>query len=338
MEAKGIAIIGAGYWGPNHIRVMKSLLPEGIVMVVDQNEDQLARIRQQFPGTRTANAASEAFADPTIRGVLICTPTTTHFKLAKEALVAGKHVLCEKPLTVTAAEAEELRTLAERVGRVLMVGHVFLFNGGIRKLKELCLSESTGPLRYLAAVRTNLGVIRTDCNVSYDLASHDIAIFNWIMESEPETVAAFGKAFVSGMQEVAFLTLQYPNGAVGHIHASWLDPKKVRHITAVGTKRMMTWDDLNPTSPVAVYDKGAEMKSSPSDYGEFLRASMWDGDVVLPKVQLEEPLKVQDRSFLEAMDGGPVTSGGGFSVGVVRVLEAAERSLAQNGAPVRVVP
>jgi predicted dehydrogenase len=219
-----------------------------------------------------------------------------------------------------------------------MVGHVFLFNAGIVKLKELLNTGELGKLHYVAAVRTNLGPIRSDVNAAYDLAAHDIAIFNWLLDSEPETVSATGGAFLQlDIEDVVFITLRYPGNVLASIHASWLNPKKIRQITIVGSQKMLTWDDLELNAPVAIYDKGANAINEPGDYGEFLRMSMWDGEVRLPKITSEEPLKVQDRHFLDAIQQGTDVnrSDGRFGLGVVSVLQSIAQSLSQGGAPVQ---
>lgn len=333
----GISVVGCGHWGPNHVRVFNSFADASVKQIVDPDEKRLARVRAQFPEIPCARDCRVTLRDPEIDAMVIATPTSTHYPLVKEALRAGKHVLCEKPLSETAAEADELEDLARKSGRILMVGHTFLFNGGIAKLKSLCGSGEIGRTQYLAASHTNLGPIRSDVNAAYDLASHDISIFNWLLESEPEVVSATGQSFLQrGIEDVVFLSLRYPSEVLASIRASWLDPKKVRQITVVGSKRMVTWDDLEPTSPITIYDKGALAEPEHNDYGEFLRVSMWDGDIVSPKVEQEEPLRVQDRHFLETIAGATPRSTGRFAAGVVRTLEAVAKSLKLGGAPVAI--
>ena len=199
----------------------------------------------------------------------------------------------------------------------------------IEKLKELVDSGELGALYYLSAFRTNLGPIRSDANAAYDLAAHDISIFNWLLGAEPEQVLATGASFLQpDVEDVVFISLRYPNGVLASIQASWLDPKKVRQITVVGSQRMATWDDLQLTSPIAIFDKGAVAQPESGDFGEFLRLSMWDGDIRLPKVRSDEPLKRQAKSFLDAIEHGTVQrSDGAFAVGVVRALEAIAASI-----------
>jgi predicted dehydrogenase len=205
-------------------------------------------------------------------------------------------------------------------------------------MKEIISSGGLGSMRYVSSVRTNLGPIRNDVNAAYDLASHDVSIINWLVDDMPVLASATGAAFLQkDIHDVVFISLRYPGGVMANVQASWLNPKKVRQMTVVGSQRMMTWDDIELSSPVAVYDKGADATQEYSDYGEFLRVAMWDGDVRLPKVHLDEPLKLQDRHFIEAIQGKAVErSGGAFGLGVVRVLEAIAGSLALDGRPVEV--
>lgn len=336
-ERIGIAVVGFGYWGPNHVRCL-SRMSDCRVTAVDLDPKRLERLAHDFPNVRRETDLKRVLADESIHAVVVATPTGTHFQVVRDAILAGKHVLCEKPLCTQSSQAEELVELAHKHNVVLMTGHIFLFNGGIQKVKELVDVGELGTMQYMSAVRTNLGPIRSDVNAAVDLATHDISIFNWILDSEPESVSAVGGAFVqNGIHDVVFMHLRYPQGQLASIQVSWLNPKKVRQITLVGSQRMITCDDLDLSTPVAVYDRRAQLTQDYTDYGEFLRVSMWDGDVRLPKVKATEPLKVQDRAFIDAiLDRGVVRSGGLFSLGVVRVLEAAEESLATGGHPVRV--
>jgi predicted dehydrogenase len=302
-------------------------------VVVDTDAGRLAAVGQAHPGVRCERDHTAALDNPTVDAVVIATPMSTHYQLVREAIAAGKHVLCEKPLCEYGKQAEELVELAHEHGRQLMVGHVFLFNPGIERLRELVADGELGRLYYLSAARTNLGPIRSDANAAYDLAAHDISIFNWLLGAEPEQVSATGASFLQpGLEDVVFISLRYPGDVVAAIQASWLDPKKVRQITVVGARRMATWDDLQLTAPLAVFDKGASTVPDYGDFGEFLRLSMWDGDIRLPKVRSEEPLKAQAVAFLRAIERGVVErSDGRFAVGVVRTLEAVAASIRSGG-------
>ena len=333
-----VGVVGCGQWGMNHIRVFHGLRDCRVVAAVDQSAQRLSRVQEQYPAVECISDVGKLLARPEVHAVIVATPAATHYPIVAEALRARKHVLCEKPLCTNAIEAQKLYDVARSCRVVLGVGHVFLYNAGIIKVKELIETGQVGEIYYLSAERTNLGPIREDVNVSYDLATHDISIFNWLLGAVPETVTAAGASFVQpNLEDVVFLSLQYPRGTIGSVQASWLSPHKVRQMTVVGSQKMVTWDDLEMKTPVAIYDRGANAKREYNEYGEFLRISMWDGDVRLPSIPLEEPLKVQNAAFLRAVQAGTMErSDGDFVVGVVRVLEAIAESLRRGGAPVRV--
>jgi predicted dehydrogenase len=325
-----LGVIGCGHWGPNHIRVFSQLKGCAVVAIADASEQRLSVVCELFPQVRGFRDHRELLREGGVDAVVVVTPTRTHFTVVTDALNAGKHVLCEKPLCTEPAEGEQLVALARQQKLVLMVGHIFLFNPGILKVKELIDSGEIGTIRSLSAVRTNLGPVRGDVNAAWDLASHDIAVFNWLLGAEPENVQAMGAAFLQpGIEDVVNISLKYPGNVLGSIQCSWLDPKKVRQMTVVGSQRMITWDDLALSNPVAVYEKSVETKREVTDYGEFLRLSMRDGDVRLPKVQGEEPLKAQDSAFARAVREGSVPrSDGNFALGVVRTLRRIAEALA----------
>jgi predicted dehydrogenase len=334
-----LALIGCGHWGPNHVRNFNSLPGSRVDTVADLDEGRLKRMREMYPALRCEQDYQPLLRDPSIDAVVIATPVSTHYEIVRESLLAGKHVLCEKPLCKSSAQGQELVELAHSKGRVLMVGHVFLFNPGIMKLKDLVDTGELGIVRYLSATRTNLGIFQKDSNVAYDLCSHDISIFNWLLDSEPEVVSAVGNPYVQpGIEDVVFVTMKYPNGVLANMQVSWLDPKKVRQITVVGSQQMATWDDLQLTTPIAVYDKGASInRADYEDYGEFLHLSMWDRDVRLPKVHFEEPLKLQAIDFLQSLEEGCLKhSDGAFGLKVVKALEAIATSIQQNGSPTQI--
>ena len=331
-----IAVIGCGYWGPNHVRTFCGI-PDCRITAVDVDVTRLARLAQMFPTIRVEASLERVLDDPAIDAVVIATPTQTHFDLVRRALLAGKHVLCEKPLCTETAAARQLAELAIDRRRVLMVGHIFLFNPGIEVLKELLLQGELGEIRHCSAIRTNLGPVRSDVNVAYDLATHDIAIFNWLLDAIPEDVSGQGRAWLQrGIQDVAFIHMRYPGGCLVHIQSSWLSPIKVRQITVVGSQRMVMWDDLNPSSPVTVYDRGAVAIRSPFPMGGSPTVQTWDGDVSRPKIMAAEPLRVQNTAFLRAIQSGEVVrSNGRFALGVVHALQAVSESLALGGIPIR---
>lgn len=332
-----ISVIGCGRWGPNHIRNFNSLEDSAVVAAVDIQPECLSRISRMFPGVRVELDYRKVLDDPSVNAVVIATPTSTHYTVVREALLADKHVLCEKPLCENSKEAQQLIEISDERKLMLMVGHVFLFNSGIIRLKELMDAGELGTIHYLSAIRTNLGPVRTDVNAAVDLASHDISVFNWFLGRQPDLVSAMGASFLqNNVEDVVFISLRYSDKVFANIQASWLDPKKVRRMSIVGSKRMVTWDDLDLNSPVAIYDKGANAKQEYNNFGEFLRINMWDGDVRLPKIRLEEPLRAQDRYFLDVIrNGGIQRSDGRFALGVVRVLEAVSDSLRGHGTPIK---
>jgi predicted dehydrogenase len=333
-----IGVIGCGEWGPNHIRNFSSLSDSTVVACSDLDLQRLSDVKARYPHLRTTASYEDLLASD-VDAVVVATPTSTHYEVVKTALLAGKHVLCEKPLCTDAAEGVELVRLAEDRARVLMVGHVFMFNVGIQKLKEYLQKGALGQIYYLHSTRTNLGPIRQDVNVVWDLASHDISIFLYLLETLPVRVSAMGQAFIrSGqktIEDVAFASLEYPDRISAHVHVSWLSPRKVRELTVVGDIRMAVWNDLSPSEPLRLYEKGVTRRHY-TDFGEF-HTLLRDGDIHIPKLDLIEPLRLQSSHFLQAVRQRtrPI-SDGASGVKVVRVLAAIERSLQMHGAPIDV--
>ena len=332
-----VGVIGCGHWGPNHIRVFSALTGSTVTAVADPDERRLEAVGESHPAVRRVTDYRELLNQESLNAVVVATPTRMHYGIAKAALEARKHVLVEKPLCLTTLEGEELVRLARQNGVVLMVGQVFLFHNGIAKLKEFLEAGEAGTLYYIGSTRTNLGPIRQDVNAVYDLASHDVSIFNWLLGSRPLTVSAVGEAFLQeGIEDIAFISLRYPNDVLARIHASWLDPKKVREITIVGARKMITWDDLAPLGTVQVFDKSVVRDTYYADYGHFQLLAR-EGDITIPRVQLEEPLRKQARHFLSAIKRGRAElSDGESGVEVVRTIEAIQRSIKARGAPVEV--
>jgi len=270
--------------------------------------------------------------DPDIQAVVIATPTDTHATLVREALEAGKHVLVEKPLCTNGTEADELLHYADACGLVLMVGHVFLFNAGILKLRELIEGGTLGRIHYLDAVRTNLGPIRGDVNALFDLGAHDISIFNFLLQGVPTEVSAVGNRITqTRVEDVCFATLRYPDGTLGHIHVSWLNPRKVRTLTVVGERKMAHWDDVNPVDALQVFDKGIDEAPHYDSFGEF-HYLVRSGDTHLPAIRRTEPLLKQAEAFVAwVLDGTPCAADAASGRDVVAVLEAAVESMRRQG-------
>lgn len=334
---KTIGVIGCGHWGPNHIRIFSQLKDSQVKFCADLDENRLAMIQESFPTVQTTTDYQDIIQSDEIDAVCVASPTNTHFDLTREALNAGKHVLCEKPLSLTVAECEELGALAEKKKLVLMVGHIFLFNAGIAWLKQYIDSGELGKIHYAYSTRTNLGPFRYDVNALWDLAPHDISIFNYLFDDCPNNVSARGhKALETSLEDLSFATLEYPQNIVANIHVSWLDPRKVRQMTIVGDKKMVVWDDLDNVGPIKLYDKHVEKTQTYYEtYGEFQLLSK-EGSITIPKVKFSEPLKAQAQHFLECVEAGrqsPMANakGGGD---VVKTLCAVQASIEQKGAAV----
>jgi predicted dehydrogenase len=336
----GIGIVGAGHWGPNLIRNLHNRVSSEVVWVADRDPKRLEQVKSRFPGMQTTADFAQLIADPRVQAVVIATPTSTHHELTRAALLAGKDVLVEKPITSNAAQGQELVTLAAERGRVLMVGHVFLFNGGVRRVKKYIEDGELGRVYYLSMQRTNLGPIRVDVNAAWDLASHDISIASYWLGAEPISVSAVGGSWINGgVDDAMFATLRYPNQILVNLHVSWLNPRKNRDITVVGDRRMLTFDDLNLQEAIRIYDKGVaaakEAREAATAYidtfGAF-RTAVWDGDIIIPKVNLGEPLKVECDHFVECVEKKqhPLADAA-LGTRVVRALEAITRSLAAGG-------
>ena len=336
-----VGVIGAGHWGPHLIRNFDNRRTSVVAWVADRDPDRLAQVRARFPDVQVTEDAGAVIADPGVDAIVVATPTTTHHALAKQALDAGKHVLVEKPLATTVADAEELDALAKQAGLVLMVGHVFLYNDGVRWVKDFIDTGKAGRIYYIGMVRTNLGPIRMDVNAAWDLAAHDISIANHWLEATPVGVAARGGNWINpGVDDAVFAVLRYPNDVLVHLHASWLNPRKARDITVVGERAMLTFDDMNPSEPVRIYDKGvADERTTPTftDTITSFRASIREGDITIPKFGMGEPLRAECDHFLACItdDATPLT-GGADGIGVVRVLDAMDRSVGDGGREVTV--
>ncbi|MGQ0505144.1 MAG: Gfo/Idh/MocA family protein, partial [Myxococcaceae bacterium] len=310
-----IALIGAGHWGPNLLRNFHNHQTSEVAWVVDRDAGRLEQVKSRFPEVQLSQDAADVFRDASVDAVVIATPTVTHYALVKAALEAKKHVLVEKPITANTAEGVELTALAEKVGRVLMVGHVFVYNSAVRKVKQYLDEGRVGRVYYVSMVRTNLGPIRMDVNAAWDLASHDISIVNYWLGADPITASAVGGTWINpGIEDAVFATLRYPNGVLVNLHASWLNPRKSRDITVVGEGRMLTCDDMNLNEPIRIYDKGVtDARTQPGFVDTFasFRASVREGDITVPKVALGEPLKTECEHFLECIKTGkaPLTGG-----------------------------
>lgn len=324
-----LGVIGYGYWGPNIVRNFSGHQDCKVVAVCDKNPAALARLLGRHEGVRVTTEVDDVVMSPEIDAVAIVTPVSYHYELAKRALENGKHVFVEKPFTATAAQAEELVELAERKNLQIMVDHTFLFTGAVRKIKQLIDEGALGPLYYYDSTRVNLGLFQHDVNVLWDLAPHDLSIMDYLIGLEPDLVVATGAAHVNCLEDVAHLTLYFPNNVLAHIHVNWLSPVKVRTTLVGGRKKMLVWNDLDPGEKVKVYDKGADVRTEQSVHQ--LLVSYRSGDMWAPKVEELEALQLETRYFLDCISNSTKPFNDGLAgLRVVRILEAAEQSLKQH--------
>lgn len=334
----GVAVVGAGYWGLNYLRVLSELPDVGYVAACDERPARLSAVAERFRDVESTRTVDDIISSSAIDAVVIATPAAAHFDVARRCLEAGKHILVEKPITTSSEAALDLIELAAEQDLTLAVGHTFLHNAGIQRLKSYVTDGELGSLYYMYSRRTNLGPIREDVNALWDLAPHDVSIFNYLMEAPPAWVSAVGRTVLRDTNEdFGFVSIGYADGVVAHIHVSWADPNKVREVVVVGSERRVVFDDIKTTEQVRVYEKGVANESTEaSTFGE-VRLSIRDGDIISPKIEASEPLKNQCKDFLDAIAiGRPPLSDGTTGLQVVRVMEAIDRSIELNGSPVPV--
>ena len=327
-----VAVIGAGGWGKNHIRNFRDIPSCRLKTICDLDERVLAAHKASHVVTTTDSAT--VFRDDEIDAVIIATDAPSHYKLVCDALDAGKHVLVEKPMTLVPAEAEDLVKRAEAAERVLMVGHLLEYHPCVLQLKDLVDGDRLGALRYIYCQRVNLGVVRKDENAWWSLAPHDVSVILFLFQAEPVTVTAQGQAYLQqGVADVVFAQLKFADGRMAHIHVSWLDPHKSRKMTLVGADKMATFDDMEPSEKIRIYDKGVDVAGSIVAWD--LSLSLRTGDILIPKTQGGEPLRDECLHFLECVQKGTTPrSDARDGLRVVRVLEAGQRSLQDGGVPV----
>lgn len=337
MTVPRVGVIGCGYWGPNLIRNFVEMPEATVVGVADLSQDRLDHIRTSYPQIQTTKDHRELYAAG-LDAVVIATPPATHFHLAKDALLHGLHVLVEKPITTTSRDAEELIELAERYDRVLMVGHTFLYNPAVQTLRRMVETEEIGRIYYVDAVRTSLGLFQPDVNVLWDLAPHDISMLLHLLGCAPIGVSAQATACVQyGIEDVAYVTLFFPNYSLAHLHMSWLDPCKVRRLTVVGSKKMLIYDDVESLEKVRVYDRGVECPPYTDTFGDF-HFSYRYGDITIPYIRLTEPLRLECQHFVECVveQKKPLTDGyNGLTV--VEIIETAQKSLRNSGSREQII-
>lgn len=329
---KTIAVIGYGYWGPNLLRNYMELPGAWVQWVCDCRSDALANAHVRYPSVAGTTSCEDVLADPKVDAVVIATPISTHFPLAKAALLAGKHVFVEKPMTGSTAEAVELVELADRLGLTLMVGHTFVFSPPVRKVKEIIASGELGDIYFVTSTRVNLGLHQKDVSVVWDLAPHDLSILHYWLDETPSSVSVAGRACINpGIPDVAFINLRFPSGVLAELQVAWLSPVKLRRTIVVGSKKMLLYDDTESVEKVKIFDHGVDFKD-PQTFGEY-QLSYRTGDIISPKIAGNEPLFLEASHFVECLETGarPITDGAA-GLAVVASLEAADYSLRHDGA------
>lgn len=328
----GVGVIGYGYWGPNLVRNFAAANECNVVMVCDSNPDRLAALHKHYPAIRLTTEAGALIADPAVDVVVVATPVSSHYELALRALEAGKHVLVEKPLTSSAEQARRLIEQADRRGLILMVDHTFIYTGAVRKIKELIDEGHLGDIYYFDSTRNNLGLFQQDVNVIWDLAVHDLSIMSYVIPARPTAVSATGLSHVPGKPEnIAFLTVFYDEPIIAHISVNWLSPVKVRQTLISGNKKMIVYNDIEPSEKIKVYDKGIDLIDRPESRHKLL-VSYRSGDMHAPRLDTTEALALETSHFMDciARQKQPLTDGPS-GLRVVQILEAATRSIAEHG-------
>jgi predicted dehydrogenase len=334
-----VGVVGCGYWGPNLVRNFKSLSGCNLRAMCDTSKARLEHMRSLYADVEGVTDYEHLLNGVGLDAVVVATPVKHHFPLAKASLLAGKHTLIEKPMAASAAECEELIDIADRKGLVLMVGHTFLYSSPVSKIIEIVRSGDLGEIRYINSRRLNLGLFQKDINVAWDLAPHDISIILHILGELPLVVNCQGNAHVTpGIEDITNISLSFRQKRFATIQSSWLEPRKVREMTIVGTRRMIVYDDLQPHEKIRIYDVRVERPPHYDTFADF-HYSYHYGDSYIPHLKQEEPLKAECQHFLECIEKGtqPLTSGR-QGLELVRILEAASSSLKNQGAPVMFSP
>jgi predicted dehydrogenase len=326
------AQIGCGYWGPNLLRNFSALKECHVKYAVDSSAERRAFVESNFPRTKCLDSWTPILADSEVTAIVIATPAGTHFQIARDALLAGKHVFVEKPLATTAAEVDELGRIAKERGLVVMAGHTFIYNAAVRYVKQMLDSGELGDVRYIYSQRLNLGRIRSDIDALWNFAPHDVSIIQyWLGDPAPISVRRTGMDFIqSGIEDVVFLSVVYPKKIIANIHVSWLDPQKVRKMIIVGSRKMVVYDDV-ADAKIAIFDKGIDKRAVLGEHMDFdqPRPDVFNyrsGDVLMPQIKFVEPLRTEAEHFAECIRTGqsPIT-GVSHARNVVSILEQANR-------------
>lgn len=334
-----IAVIGSGSWGFNHVRTFYSLKNCELVCVCDLIPENLQRVKKQFPDINTENDYKKIISSLDIDAVVVATSAETHYEIARDALVSGKHCFVEKPITLNIAKAKELVKLAKERNLILMVGHLLLYHSAVEYLKKLVDEKTIGDVLYIYSQRVNLGKVRSNENALWSFAPHDISIMLYLVDAKPVRVSATGQTFLqkkNSIHDVVFFTIYFDNEAVCHGQVSWLDPHKIRKFTIVGSEKMVTFDDMEIREKIRIYDKGVD--ASHVSYDSFAESLiLHDGDITIPKINLSEPLKREDSHFIDCIVNHkkPLTDGQN-GLDVLKVLVAAQKSLENDGQPEKI--
>lgn len=321
-----LGVIGYGYWGPNIARNLHALETARLVAICDKSTGALKRAAHNHPGATLTTEYDELTTSPEIDAIAIITPVWTHFSLARQALLNGKHIFVEKPFTATSKEAEELIELAAQRNLTIMVDHTFLFTGAVKKIRQLIDEGTLGKLFYYDSTRVNLGLFQHDVNVIWDLAPHDLSIVDYLIGRPPEAIVATGEAHLNGLLDVAYITAYFPGNIIAHINVNWLSPVKVRTTLIGGEKKMLMWNDLEADEKIKIYDKGVKLGNREGVYD--LLVSYRSGDMWAPKIEQLEALRVELGYFIECIKNNEAPFNDGLAgLRVVKMLESAEASL-----------
>lgn len=329
--------IGIGIWGQNLLRNFYNLKDCHMKICCDKNREVLEKIKSQYGGKiKITNDFDDLVKDPQLDGIVIATLPITHARFALKALSSGRHVFVEKPLALDVADAKEIIRTAKRNKRILMVGHLLLYHPAVKKLKSYIDDGLLGEVHYLYSTRVNLGQVRQEENALWSLTAHDISVAMWLLDKAPLEVSTTGKPYLrEKIQDVVFVTLNFKNKIMAHIHASWLDPHKIRKFTVVGSKKMAVFDDMESAEKLRVYDKGFDLQKNYGSYETFL--TLREGDINIPKIDMVEPLKLECQHFIDSIKNNKrPLSDGENGLRVLKVLTAAQRSLEANGKPIKV--
>lgn len=329
-----VGVIGLGHWGPNLAKSFQVSGRAEVSWICDLSAERLRMIQSSYPRAQTTCETEKLFADPALQAVVISTPASTHYRLCRQALEAGKHVLVEKPMTTSAEKARELALVAGKCGKILMVGQVFEYNASVEYLRRIIQRGELGKIYYCNFERTNLGPVRTDVNALWDLAAHDISILCHVLDECPSEVSALGASYLNTeVEDVVFATYRFSSGTTAHIHASWLNPRKNRDVTIVGSKKMAVFNDLDLQAPIRIYDKHiATTVDDLTDTFFGYKTRVVDGGFVVPRFTINQPLDNECQHFLDCVQKGVACrTGPENGLRVVSILEATQKSMQQGG-------